>query len=332
MSLISKFLLFIIVLYAISLSVTPVFADVSLHVPFTPQAPFGNWSEPWFDACEETSITMVNAYYKTGSTTIKIPAKQAVADIRTIFTIKDHLFGRSLDENAKEVTAIINDALHWSAWIVENPTLSQIKKQLDAKHPVIIPTDLKMLHHIHYLYSGPAYHMIVLSGYDEATKQFIVEDPGRTNGHDYRYSYATVMNAMHNYVPNRKTFTGKKIAIFTTPNINLSATTDADKDGLTKIQEFVYGTIPWLADTDGDGFPDGLEVADGYSPLVAESKLPNLSLIKTSNSPKVYLFSNHTKQWIPNQKIFFENNWKWSDIIDVSRRFISQVPNGNPIF
>lgn len=43
---------------------------------------------------------------------------------------------------------------------------------------------------------------------------------------------------------------------------------DSDGDGLSDIdEEMVWNTNAFNADTDGDGYPDGLEVANGYSPL-----------------------------------------------------------------
>ncbi len=41
---------------------------------------------------------------------------------------------------------------------------------------------------------------------------------------------------------------------------------DADADGLTLIEEYKYFTHPFEADTDLDGFSDGMEVRNGYSP------------------------------------------------------------------
>jgi len=45
--------------------------------------------------------------------------------------------------------------------------------------------------------------------------------------------------------------------------------TDSDCDGLTNAEEKLYGTDMSNADTDGDGYSDGVEVKSGYDPLKA---------------------------------------------------------------
>jgi len=42
---------------------------------------------------------------------------------------------------------------------------------------------------------------------------------------------------------------------------------DLDDDGLTLLEEYTYLTNPLVADTDGDGYDDGKEVRDGFSPI-----------------------------------------------------------------
>ncbi len=48
---------------------------------------------------------------------------------------------------------------------------------------------------------------------------------------------------------------------------------DTDHDGLSDFDElYVYGTSPYLADTDSDGIPDNIEVAKGTNPLCPEGQ------------------------------------------------------------
>ena len=50
------------------------------------------------------------------------------------------------------------------------------------------------------------------------------------------------------------------------PNNPVDALEDPDRDGLTNLQEYLFGTDPHNADTDGDGLTDGDEVARGHQP------------------------------------------------------------------
>lgn len=58
---------------------------------------------------------------------------------------------------------------------------------------------------------------------------------------------------------------------------------DPDADNLTNYQELVvFGTNPNLADTDEDGFDDGYEVAQGFSPTSADSSPDTRMVIYTA--------------------------------------------------
>lgn len=72
-------------------------AETILPVPYTSQAPYAYWGQPWQDACEETSILMVDKYYsKPGNYRLK--KADAKKDILQIFKIKKQYFKDSLDE------------------------------------------------------------------------------------------------------------------------------------------------------------------------------------------------------------------------------------------
>jgi hypothetical protein len=60
----------------------------------------------------------------------------------------------------------------------------------------------------------------------------------------------------------RRTFTFDKFVVsnFSAPAGSPLDAGDADSDGLTDEQELDEGTLPWVADTDTDGFSDGVEV------------------------------------------------------------------------
>lgn len=68
-----------------------------------------------------------------------------------------------------------------------------------------------------------------------------------------------------------------------TPPIKLQLATgkDADRDGLTDVEEVLYGTDRSKPDTDLDGYLDSEELKSGYSPLLVGKKLTDDVSVKT---------------------------------------------------
>lgn len=305
---------------------TPFFVEAKiLNVPFTSQAPKNNWLQPWQDACEETSIFMVDSFYQKRSL-FDIQTKKN--GIQNILNIKNKFFGYSLDENAQKIVDLINNYLTWEAFLVENPTLEEIKNEIDNDHPIIIPVYGKILKNPHFKNGGPIYHMLVISGYDDDRQEFITQEPGTRYGLDFRYSYDTIMSAIHDFLPNGQTKIGPQKAIFTSLILKNSLNTDGDKDGLNKQEEIKHGTNLISSDTDNDGFTDGIEVNNNFSPLVAETKLGNNSLIKSNDKPEVYIIKDSYKLWIPNENTFINLGYHWTNIHTVSQRFLNSFITG----
>ncbi|MBU1102667.1 cohesin domain-containing protein [Patescibacteria group bacterium] len=54
----------------------------------------------------------------------------------------------------------------------------------------------------------------------------------------------------------------------------------------------------------------------------------NGSLLRASNSDKVYLIENGQKRWVPSAEVFISNGYSWSNIVIVEPSALSQYPDG----
>jgi hypothetical protein len=314
------------------LIVFPVQAKVNLKVPFTSQAPDGNWSEPWQNACEEASIVMINNFY----TDQNLSREKAKEEILHAFRIKESRFGISLDENAERMVNVINLFYPWEAYVVSNPSVEDIKKEIAYGRPIILPAYGSALKNPFFRSEQLDYHVLVISGYDDVTQEFITQDPGTRHGLDLRYSFDTIITAMHDFVPGRKnTKNGPKVAIFTRGELVDSGVTDGDEDGLIKRDELLHGTVLWLSDSDGDRFSDGIEVLHGYLPTLAEYTLPSGTLIKSASDSRVYMLEktifSHKKRHIVSEETFVRNGWGWGEIVTVGNTYLNGLRVGKDI-
>ena len=105
---------------------------------------------------------------------------------------------------------------------MDQPSRAQMKSEIDNNRPIILPVHGKYLSNPHFKNGGPEYHSVVISGYDDCAEQFIVQEPGTRYGLDFRYSYATIANARHDFLPNGQTKNGRQVAIFTRPRSKLA--------------------------------------------------------------------------------------------------------------
>ncbi|HRY63410.1 MAG TPA: hypothetical protein P5267_02300 [Patescibacteria group bacterium] len=73
---------------------------------------------------------------------------------------------------------------------------------------------------------------------------------------------------------------------------------DSDNDGLTDLEELLYATDKNNADTDGDSYQDGNEVANLYNPkLAGSSKLYDSDLVKTHVDDLYHYNIIYPKSW-----------------------------------
>lgn len=91
--------------------------------------------------------------------------------------------------NRAELAMVIDNLLNiWKG---------KIKKLITSGYPVILPVAGQLLGNPNFTGAGPPYHMIVVKGFDN--KNFITHDPGTKNGANYKYSFATIEKAIHDW-------------------------------------------------------------------------------------------------------------------------------------
>lgn len=196
---------------------------VKLAVPYISEVPDGRWVGSWKNACEEASIAMVDRYYAgVGKTTI---AWQK-AYMTNLFVIERKLWKSDANTDVDMTVRLINENTSFSAFAKDDPSIEDLKNELDSGRPVIVPIDGFELanKNIPFLAAGSGYHMFVIIGYNEAKKAFIVHDNGDLkSGTGIEYGYKRVMNTLHDYSFARRKTDGPARAIFTHPKLAKTA-------------------------------------------------------------------------------------------------------------
>lgn len=167
------------------------------EVPFTVQAPLGNWSDPLFqDACEEASVIMAMAWAKAH----KITAAEVTEDIKRIAEYERREFGTDVNTGVEDTARIIREYYDYNGAVVKkNAQVSDIIQELQSDKIIIAPVNGRVLGNPHYTGSGPVVHMLVLTGYDSDSREFVANDPGTSFGGGYRYGEALLFNAIRDY-------------------------------------------------------------------------------------------------------------------------------------
>lgn len=174
--------------------------QINIDVPFTSQAPYANWSEPWQNACEEAAILMVHHFWQGKRSFTKDEANQEILDMID-FQIKN--YGSHKDLFVKEVSQLAKDYYGYKKVdVVYDITIDDIKRELAQGNPVVVPAYGRILDNPNYTQPGPIYHMLVVVGY--TPKIIITNDPGTRKGDEFQYSYDNFYNAIHDWVEGAK--------------------------------------------------------------------------------------------------------------------------------
>ncbi len=171
---------------------------VVLAVPFTPQAPKAEWSDPRQEAaCEEASVLMAMKWVK-GET---LTTDEALTDILAMADWESKTYGSFVNTNAPDtVSRLFKGYFKYDkATAVKLIGSQQIIDELLKGNLVLMPANGRKLGNPYYKQPGPLTHMLVIRGYDKGTDEFITNDPGTKRGEKYRYPTAKVIEAAWNY-------------------------------------------------------------------------------------------------------------------------------------
>lgn len=173
-------------------------------VPFTSQAPFGEWSNPIFqDACEEASLIMAAYWLMEKSLTPEI----AKEEIERLAKYQRKIFGHSIDTSAADTAKILEANYDLSGASIDvrfDVTLEDMQNEITAGNLLIVPADGQKLKNPHFTPPGPPIHMLVVVGHDPLAREFITNDPGTRVGKHYRYAEEVLFGAMMDYPTSEK--------------------------------------------------------------------------------------------------------------------------------
>lgn len=169
---------------------------VLLPVPFTPQAPLGNWAARQH-TCEEASLVMVDRYLRGDHSGGLIDPRTADNAINQITAWKP-----AVDLTIQQVGTVAQKNLGWAFKILPSDRLN-MKQQLALGRPLIFGVRTHGLgnpnypgYRTHYEQAGwSVSHYLVVTGYDQSDT-YVLNDPGLTKGHGYHITYDQLMHAV----------------------------------------------------------------------------------------------------------------------------------------
>lgn len=174
----------------------PLPSSHQLTAAFIPQAPFHDWSEPWQNACEEAALLTVHHYIQGDKSVSPAQVKQ---EIQAMLNWQDKYFGSHKDLVAAEVAEMAREYLGYeNVEVAYDVTIEDIKREIAANNPVVIPAAGRTLNNPNFTAPGPVYHMLTVIGYTEST--IITNDPGTRKGAGFTYTYDNFYNSIHDFV------------------------------------------------------------------------------------------------------------------------------------
>lgn len=179
-------------------TIIPENISVLLKVPFTAQAPFGNWEDlRQEDGCEEASVLMVMRWVERKGLT----PEEASREIIDASDYEQSLYGEFRETSLQDTAnRILRGYFGYDNFEVKyGIDAKDIKVELYKGNAVIVAVNGQILFNPFYTPPGPRDHMIVIQGYDAQTREFITNDPGTKHGEKFRYPEDLLVKSLQDY-------------------------------------------------------------------------------------------------------------------------------------
>ena len=173
---------------------------ILFNVPFTSQAPLGEWDDSLQqDGCEEASSLMAVSWAQGK---IFQSPQQTLNQLKEISSWQQQNYNSAIDTSAQDtLDRIIKGYFNYnSAQLLYPIKPTDIVKALTENQLVIAPMNGQLLNNPYFTSPGPERHMLVIIGYDPDTNEFITNDPGTRRGQNYRYNEQVLWQAIRDYI------------------------------------------------------------------------------------------------------------------------------------
>lgn len=167
-------------------------------VPFTSQSPYAEWGDERFAyGCEEASTLMAISWAKGEEVT----KEEARATIVAASAYQEAEYGTFHDTSVNDTAQRLFEEYfgYSNIAIREDVSKAQLIEELGAGNLLLVPVRGREIGNPHYVTPGPKIHMLVVTGYDEETDEFVTNDPGTRHGETFRYPADVIDEALADY-------------------------------------------------------------------------------------------------------------------------------------
>lgn len=211
---------------AVELVAVPV-NEINLDVPFSPQAPTKNWDMPYQEACEEISAILVDAFHRHQAVSVT----DADAAIQKLVEYEKQRFGFYEHTTTADTATMLRDYFGYThVEVAYDFSLEDLKKELRAGRPVIVPLAGRAIGNPYYSGDGPVYHMVVVRGFTNDGR-IITNDVGTRHGENYPFDENVFFDAIHDAPasgatwnspdPENSILSGRKAMVVVYPEMRL---------------------------------------------------------------------------------------------------------------